>query len=184
MSKAITSKEAILCVGKNIVIELGLQGLNIRDVAKRCGVSVGSIYYYFPTKSDLTIATIESVWREIMQELTFPANDDFLGSVHSLFCDIQKGSEKFPSFFSSHSMSIMAEDKAKGRESMDKYFLKIKKVFVSIMDADKKIRSDAFLEDFTKEDFWDFVINSFITLLIKKANSCDVLLEIIKRSIY
>lgn len=184
MNKTITSKEAILCVGKEIVIEFGLQGLNIRDVAKRCGVSIGSIYYYFPTKNDLIIETIESVWREIMRDLNFSANDDFLGSVHSLFDYIQRGSEKFPNFFSSHSTSIMAEDKIKGRESMDKYFSHIKKVFLSIIDADKKIRSDAFSEDFTKDMLWDFVINSFITLLIKKSNSCEFILEMIKRSIY
>ncbi|HBT65503.1 MAG TPA: TetR/AcrR family transcriptional regulator, partial [Ruminococcaceae bacterium] len=66
MNKSITSQEAILCVGKKIVLEKGMQGLNIRDVARRCGVSVGSIYNYFPTKSDLMVATIESVWKEIM----------------------------------------------------------------------------------------------------------------------
>lgn len=48
MSKTITSQEAILGAGKEIVLEYGLQGLNIRDVAKRCGISVGSIYNYFP----------------------------------------------------------------------------------------------------------------------------------------
>lgn len=184
MNKVITSKEAILCAGKEIVVKFGLQGLNIRDVAKQCGVSVGSIYNYFPTKSDLIIATIESVWREIMKDLTFSGNDDFLGSVYSLFSDIQKSSEKFPHFFSSHSLSIMTEDKTKGRESMDKYFAQIKKAFLSIINADKKIRSDAFSDDFTKEEFWDFVINSIVTLLIKKASSCDVLLGMIKRSIY
>lgn len=64
LRQVITSKEAILRVGRDIVIKFGLQGLNIRDVAKQCGVSVGSIYNYFPTKSDLIIATIESVWRK------------------------------------------------------------------------------------------------------------------------
>lgn len=184
MNKVITSKEAILCVGRDIVMKSGLQGLNIRDIAKQCEVSVGSIYNYFPTKSDLIIATIESVWCEMMQNLTFSTDDDFLVSVHSLFCDIQKGSEKFPSFFSSHSMSILEEDKAKGREHMDKYILQLKKGFLSIIDADKDIRHDAFSKDFTKDQFLDFVINNFITLLIKKANTCDVLLEMIKRSIY
>lgn len=184
MNKVVTSKEAILCAGKDIVTKFGIQGLNIRDVAKQCGVSVGSIYNYFPTKSDLTIATIESVWREIMQNLTFSSNDDFLESVNSMFADIQKGSEKFPSFFSSHSMSIMTQDKVKGKESMDRYFRQIKKTFISILNDDKRIRNDAFTENFTKDMFWDFVISNIITLLINKADSCEVLLEIIKRSIY
>lgn len=65
MNKTITSQEAILCAGKEIVLEKGLQGLNIRDVARRCGVSVGSIYNYFPTKSDLIVATIKYVGKKL-----------------------------------------------------------------------------------------------------------------------
>ncbi len=184
MNKVVTSKEAILSVGKDMVAEVGLQGLNIRDVAKKCGISVGSIYNYFPTKSDFMIATIEAIWREIMQEMTFSAKGHFLESVGDLFDDIRKGSEKFPGFFSSHSMSIMADDKTKGRESMEAYFGQIKRGFLSILDEDRQVRADAFSEEFTKEAFWDFVRNNLITLLVKEADSCDILLEIIRRSIY
>lgn len=184
MNKAVTSREAILCAGRELVVEVGLQGLNIRDVAKRCGVSVGSIYNYFPAKSDLTLATIESVWREIMQDLTFPADGDFIGSVRALFLSIQKGSERFPGFLSSHSVSILAQDKSRGRESMTTYFSRIRQTFLAIMDSDRGVREDAFSERLTRADFWDFVMRNIVTLLIQKADSCDILLEIIRRSIY
>lgn len=37
MNKVITSEDAILSVCRNIVAESGLQSINIRDVAKKCG---------------------------------------------------------------------------------------------------------------------------------------------------
>lgn len=185
MNKVITSKEAILCVGKQIVIEHGLQGLNIRDVAKKCGVSVGSIYNYFPTKSDLIIETIESVWKEIMLGLTMLQNqNDFRQFIYSLFYDIQKGSQKYSNFFNSHSVSVVSTDKTKGRESMEKYFIYMKKVFLDILNADKMVRSNAFTDTFTKTNFINFVLDNLISLLINKSNSCDFLLEIINRTIY
>lgn len=185
MNKLITSQEAILCVGKEIVLEKGLQGLNIRDVARRCGVSVGSIYNYFPTKSDLIVATIESVWKDIMHGYKVCENQhSFVDNVQSFFLNIQKGSEKYPSFFSAHSMSVVTIDKEKGRESMDKYFSHMKKGLLETLNADSGVKGDAFSPDFTKEDFIDFVFTNLMTRLMNQASSCDFLLEAIRRIIY
>lgn len=154
MNKAITSQESILCVGKEIVLQFGLQGLNIRDVARRCGVSVGSIYNYFPTKGDLIVATIGSIWKDIMHGYKVCEDQhSFVDSIQSLFFNIQKGSEKYHSFFSVHSMSVATIDKEKGRESMDTYFLHIKKGLLATLNADSGVKGDAFSPAFSKEDF-------------------------------
>ena len=65
----VTSKEAILAVCKEFVKENGLQSLNMRTVAEKCNVSVGSVYNYFPSKADLIAATIQDVWQSIMISL-------------------------------------------------------------------------------------------------------------------
>ena len=59
MNKTLISKEYILSKCKEMVIESGIQSLNMRDVASRCSVSVGTVYNYFPSKSDMIVATIE-----------------------------------------------------------------------------------------------------------------------------
>ena len=94
MNKIITSEEAILSACREFVAESGLQSINIRDVAKKCGVSIGSIYNYFPTKSDLIVATIESIWKEIMNGLVVRRNQsDFRQCIEGLYRDIRNGSE-------------------------------------------------------------------------------------------
>lgn len=55
MSKTVTSKESILVACKDIVRESGMPVLNMRNVAQRCQVAVGSIYNYFPSKEDLIL---------------------------------------------------------------------------------------------------------------------------------
>ena len=81
-------------------------------------------------------------------------------------------------------MSILAQDKSRGRESMTTYFSRIRQIFLAIMDSDRGVREDAFSERLTRADFWDFVMRNIVTLLIQKADSCEILLEIIRRSIY
>ena len=65
MNTFITSREAILAASRKIATEQGLQAINIRAVAQNCGVAVGSVYYYFPSKADLVAATVEDVWKSI-----------------------------------------------------------------------------------------------------------------------
>ena len=63
MNTVVTSREQILAAAR----ELALSGgeLSMRAVAARCGIAVGSIYNYYPTKADLTIAVVAEVWQEI-----------------------------------------------------------------------------------------------------------------------
>ena len=68
LNKTVTSREAILSQCKAIVRESGMKAVNLRDVAKRCGVAVGSVYNYFPSKEHLITATVESIWTEIMHQ--------------------------------------------------------------------------------------------------------------------
>ena len=66
MNTVVTSKEAILKASRNLVQTQGWGAVNIRTVASACGISVGSIYNYFPSKSDLMKATVESVWLSLI----------------------------------------------------------------------------------------------------------------------
>lgn len=185
MNKTLTSREAILGVGKEIVIQSGLQALNIRDIADKCGISVGSIYNYFPSKSDLVVATIESVWREIMYDAKGDLSQlGFVDSVQSLFERIQRGCQKYTKFFSVHSMSIANTDKDKGREVMGRYFEHLKNNLLKTLDRDLNVRKDAFSDNLTKSEFVDFTLSNIISLLMKRTVSCDFLVEIIKRAIY
>ena len=58
MNKTVTSKEDILSVSRELAAEKGIQEINMRSVAARCGVAVGSVYNYFSSKNDLMIAVI------------------------------------------------------------------------------------------------------------------------------
>lgn len=54
--RAIAMVEAILDATARILVEQGYAGLNTNAVAQRAGVSIGSLYQYFPSKEALLAA--------------------------------------------------------------------------------------------------------------------------------
>ena len=80
MNTVVTSKDEILRASRELIRQQGWSAVSIRSVAAACGVSVGSIYNYFGSKSDLIGATVESVWCEIFHR---PEDD-------AVFHDVQE----------------------------------------------------------------------------------------------
>lgn len=184
MNTIITSKEDILDASRKIAAETGVPSINIRSVAARCGVSVGSVYNYFPSKAELIASTVKKIWEDIFSKAgpSWVAAD-FEEYVIQLYDTIQRGSSEYPSFFALHSLAFSIEDKGKGREVMINYFSHIKDGLLQTLLNDKRVQKDSFSSTFTESDFVDFVFSNIISLLLRQSKNCDTLIEIIKRII-
>lgn len=51
------------------LLEKGLDGLGIRDIAKKCRISVGTVYNYFPSKEMLAASVMVSDWNIIISKV-------------------------------------------------------------------------------------------------------------------
>ena len=185
MNKVVTSREAILEESRKLVMKEGLLAINMRSVANACGVAVGSIYNYFPSKADLIAATVEDVFRDIfhMSKDCFSFSS-FEECLIWLFDGIKKGCNHYPGFFNLHSMSFASHEKAKGREMMEQYFVHIKKGLLHVLEQDPNVREDAFNDILTKEAFIEIIFSVFTSMLLKEQEDCNVLLEMVRRCIY
>lgn len=74
MNTSVTSRDAILSVSRQFITQNGFGSVNMRAIAAACGVSVGSVYNYFPSKGDLICAVVESVWHDIFHLSGNPAS--------------------------------------------------------------------------------------------------------------
>ena len=185
MNRTITSKDAILAASKELVIESGMLSLNIRDVARRCGVAVGSVYNYFPSKEDLVVAAVESIWTEIMHQAAgVEKQASFAETVQDLFERVRQGSSKYPFFLNVHAMSFGDMEKNKGREVMSRYFQHIERGLLESLDRDPKVRPGVFTEAFTRSAYVSFVFANILNLILNQKTNCDFLLAIIQRTIY
>ena len=147
-----------------------------------CGFPV---YNYFPSKSELLLATIESVWMDIFhmngQVLVF---ESFTACIAWLFDTVYKSSQKYPEFFNLHSMSFAAKDKNEGRKMMEISLMHLKKNLVQILTEDQNVRENAFENELTPEIFVEYVFTLLMSILLEKQKSCEPLLTMIAHSIY
>jgi AcrR family transcriptional regulator len=47
----------------------GVDGASLRAIARAAGTSLGTVFYYFPTKDDLFLAVVEDVYAELLRDL-------------------------------------------------------------------------------------------------------------------
>lgn len=185
MNTIVTSKEEILKTSREMIRQQGWSAISIRSVAAACGVSVGSIYNYFDSKSDLVGATVESVWCEIFHR---PDNDavfrDVQVCVTWIYERMAYGGEQYPGFFTLHSLGFMGKEKPDGKRRMQKTWHHILSGLCDVLSQDEKIRPDAFTDQFTPEKFADVLFSLTLSALLRQDYDPSAVLEIVRRTLY
>ena len=178
MNRIITSKEEILSQCKEMFVEEGVVSLSIRNVALACNVSIGTIYNYFDSKSELIDAVIESIWSEIFHHQE--KMETISECIEWLYDCIDYGNTKFPGFFTFHSFG----DKDYGKERMENMWNHILASLESILEKDEHIRKNAFNEQCTPRQYASMIFSIFLADMIRHETNKKVLLEIIQRTLY
>ena len=185
MNTIVTSKEAILRTSRQLIQQQGWNAVNIRAVAKACDISVGSIYNYFGSKSELVAATVESVWCDIFH---FPENGGAFGSFPSCvewaFARMREGEEKYPGFFTLHSMSFVGADRSDGQQCMAQSWRHIRQGLEYVLRSDPQVRPDVFDSDFTPEKFVEIIFSLILSALLQHNYDCSGILGMIRRVLY
>lgn len=182
---AVTSKQEILAQCRKIVMEQGIEAVNMRFVAGACGAAVGSIYNYFPSKADLMAAAVADVWEDIFHMPDeIPMFLKFTDCLEWLYESIKSGSVKYPGFFTLHSVSFAAEDKRQGRQLMEEHFGHIRRKLTQVLENDSQVRKNAFEGALPKEEFVEMIFTLLISMLLQGKEDCGPLLEMAGRCIY
>lgn len=180
-----TSRDEILATCREIVSNEGLSALSMRRVAQDCGVALGSLYHYFPSKDGMVTATVESIWHDIFhmdQQKTAPSS--FPDYISWLFSCVRETTGKYPDFFVAHSMNFASSAKAEARSTMMRCFSHMEHGLLASLVADPDVSLSAFSDSFAREDFVGLVFSAFLSSLAKGDETCDVLTEVIRRVIY
>lgn len=185
MNKIVTSKEEILKTSRELIQEQGWSAVNIRSVAAACGVSVGSIYNYFDSKAALVGAAVESVWFEIFHrqddEEIF---QDMIACITWMYERMEYGSRQYPGFFTLHSLGFMQEEKSNGKKQMQRTWQHILDGLSFVLKKDRKVRENAFTEQFTAEKFADVLFSLMLSALLRQDYDAEAVLEIVRRTLY
>ena len=185
MNPMATSKENILQISRKLIQQNGWAGVNIRSVAAACGVSVGCIYNYFESKTDLLSATVESIWNDIFHhpedEAVF---QDTLSCVRWMYKQLEYGCQRYPGFFTHHALGFVQQDTADGKQQMQRAWQHILDALCTVLRNDTRIRADAFTEEFTVEKFAEMLFSLMLSALVRQNFDPSTVLEIVRRAVY
>ncbi|MDU4889819.1 MAG: TetR/AcrR family transcriptional regulator [Clostridium sp.] len=186
MNKVITSKEAILKSAKDIAYRDGIYKINIRAVASECGISIGSIYNYFPTKDDLVVAVIEDFWKNIFARgmCDHQSNLCFVQFYEQLYLRFYDYLKIFKEDMFNQISFFSEEVKGKGRSKESQYFDRVKQVMLYHLEMDEGIKKHVWNEYFTKERFVTFAFENMIIMLRGNEGDISFFKEIIMKLLY
>ena len=166
------AKEEILKTSRVLIQQNGWEAVNIRAVAAACGVSVGCIYNYFGSKTELVSAAVESIWSDIFRHIRW------------MYRQMEYGSAQYPGFFTHHALGFVRQDTADGKQQMRQTWQHILDALTMVLTRDKKIRPDAFTEEFTRQKFAGILFSLMLSAVVQQDFDPTAVLEIIRRTIY
>lgn len=96
-------KETIIKVAREILADEGYDGLSIRNLAKRSGVSIGTIYNYFEDKKVLDMFVMAAFWQEYelkVQVIFKQSNVGFYDKLNEVEAEMNRFISSFRDLFS------------------------------------------------------------------------------------
>ena len=181
-----TLRDKILAASKEIAADKGFRAINIRAVASKAEVSIGSVYNCFPDKLALLQATIADIWCDVFHRTgQCTALNSFHDCLLWFIVSIDQCSCEYPDFFSSHAACFKDTDNLEeSRGKMEEYWEHIHIGMKLILQKDKRIKSGVFSDTFTEDAFIDFVFSNIISGLSGRDKTCSFLIKLVDKVLY
>lgn len=74
--------DAILTAAEHILLRSGLKGFNTNAVAERAGVSIGSLYQFFPGKEAILATLVRDMRRDMLSDLVAASEAHRMDDLH------------------------------------------------------------------------------------------------------
>jgi len=170
-------RDDILSAAKEIAYEKGISNVNIRLVAKRSNVSIGTIYNYYETKSDLIIAIVEDFWRKAFKtiDIIVLENIDFYDKVQAIYEKLSIYVNQFKENWIEKLSHLTKDEKKGGKEIEKQYFKKIVFIISPIIENEKKLN---ILE---REKVAILIVDNMLASLRKNKNDFTFFIEVLKK---
>ena len=92
-------KEALLNETKRQIEEVGYEHTTIRSVAAACGLAIGTVYNYFPSKDMLVASLLMEDWTQVILDLKTAPTSDPRAYLHQMYQSLVDFSARHRSLF-------------------------------------------------------------------------------------
>ena len=180
MNPCATSRGELISAARKLADSKGLSHVSIRDVAALCGVAVGSIYNYFPTKSELIAAVIEGFWRDAihMERCARWEHESFPAYVERLYGELAQSLHAFQTDWLTQIAALGDAERRKSRALEARCFAHIRD---GLKTAAEQTLDPASLSAGRATELADFVFRYMMALLREGMPDCRFLREALEK---
>lgn len=181
-----TSKEELLDAAFALACEKGLSGVNVRAVAAKCGVAVGTVYNWYPSKSDLISDVIALFWRDALKDCMPKAVecDDFIAFCEELGCRMARAFSKFHDGWLAEIASMRTTDLDAAHERERACFSHIRRGLAIAFENDARIKRDRLSEETAPEAICLLVWDAILAAIRRNDQSHLTLLALLRKVLY
>lgn len=185
---SVTTRTKIVDEAYRHAQESGLGALSVRSVARDCGVSVGTLYNYFPDKAALTAAVIERFWKEVAFAdgaascLAYHEGERFVDFCRRVERTFSAALADFRTNWLGELGGLDARSRQRGRATEHAYFDHICTNLEKVARADEAVDS-ATLEKIGTAELARFIWTSMLDHL-RRNEPCDTLFALLEHALY
>lgn len=92
-------REQLLNEAKKQIVENGYAKTTIRSVAKSCGLGVGTVYNYFPSKDMLIASFMVEDWKRCMRQIKSDTSGEAEKILKSIYCGLANFMQQYNALF-------------------------------------------------------------------------------------
>lgn len=177
------TKENILASAKVIASIQGIHKINIRSVAQKSGVSIGTVYNYYATKADLLVAVIEDFWAEASKEIDLKSLEkkNFFDKLQDIYNSFYQYFYHFRTNWLQQMSLLSVEEKKLGRTKEQEYMSAICSLIVSLMDSDKNVSKKLLENRISKERMAEFIFDNMLLMLKKNEKDSEFFIKVLMK---
>lgn len=174
-------RQTIVATAKEIVVKDGYRKLNMRQVAKECGIAVGTIYNYFPTKDELLSELMYGYWMEFISAIQLQQKEEA-----DLFLNLQKIYGILESFIDTFKDTWLKANRSEGGMTKEHHRQKdqVVELFVDTIAAAiteyKKGHTKLFENEIRDRELAAFIVQNFMLISQMKQFEYDTFEKILK----
>ncbi len=179
-------REIILYNANEIALNRGISEISIRAVAKKSGVSVGTVYNYYPSKAEIVVAVIEKFWKEAFEKLNLITlnGENFIEKFQNFYIHLYDYLHNFKQNWLEQISLLNKNVKKLGKKREEEYFSKIRTLIVLLMDSDRNINEKFKKDGIFKEKIVEFIFDNMLLMLMKHEENIDFFISVLQKALY
>lgn len=164
-------KENLILEGRKTLLEKNYKELNIRDVAKNCGIAIGTFYNYFPNKEEFVSEIFRDDWRSTiaLAESLKASEEPLREKIRKIYSSMQGFVDRYLTVF--YEIAMLKGYERKRDYDMKDIYVKLEEI-ISIEKTKGNIKASLEPRELTH-----FIVSNLMYLSQNKYISFDELFD-------